>query len=383
MPNLTATPLPNTLESRTNYLIQLDGLRFIAVTLVMLDHWLGEVNKLPLGYFGVNLFFVLSGFLITRILITSKQRDQQQGRRSHGQALKTFYIRRNLRIFPVYYLTILALAALNFPAVRDHLGWLLTYTTNIWIVIHQTWLGAIDHLWSLAVEEQYYLFFPFLIFFIPDRFVLPVLFGMIGLSVGLRAFLFVTQANWVAQFVLMPTCLDAFGMGGVLAWLLVYKPAFFDRILRNNGLLLLSALFYALNLYLYKTLPGNADHRNIVSDVADRFFTSVFCFFLIGRAVVGFAGGVKWLLEHPVSQYLGRISYGLYLFHNLIFNYYHTPANFITLRVWAKAGRILPLLADASILRLAYFYVLTVLIASVSWQFIEKPINRLKNRFLY
>lgn len=378
----TATLSPNALETRTNYLIQLDGLRCIAVTLVMLDHWLGEVNPLPIGFFGVNLFFVLSGFLITRILITSKQRDDIQGR-SHGRALKTFYIRRNLRIFPVYYLTIFVLAAFTFPAVREHLGWLLTYTTNIWIAVHQTWLGAIDHLWSLAVEEQYYLFFPFLIFFIPDRFVLPVLFSMIGLSVGLRVILFILHAPWVDQFVLMPTCLDAFGMGGLLAWLLVYQPDRFGRILRHNGYLLGSVALYGMNLYLYKTLPGNDQHRNIVTDVTDRLVTSIFCFFLIGRAVVGYGGLAKWLLEHPVSQYLGRISYGLYLFHNLVFNFYHTPPTFITLHIWEKAGRLLPVLADAPGLRLLYFYTLTVLVATISWRLIEKPVNSLKDRFSY
>lgn len=382
MNNPATTISPNALDTKKTYLVQLDGLRFIAVTLVMFDHWLGEVNPLPIGFFGVNLFFVLSGFLITRILITSKQRDAQLGR-SHGKSLKTFYIRRNLRIFPVYYLTILGLAVAGFPAVREHLGWLLTYTTNIWIVLHQTWLGAIDHLWSLAVEEQYYLFFPFLIFFIPDRLVLLVLFAMIGLSVGLRVILFAMHAPWVDQFVLMPTCLDAFGMGGLLAWLLVYKPDLFGRILRNNGFLLMSFVLYAINLYLYKTLPGNAEHRNIATEVTDRFVTSVFCFFLIGRAVVGFGGPVRWLLEHPVSQYLGRISYGLYLFHNLIFNFYHTPPTFITLRIWDRAGQLLPMLADAPGLRIAYFYALTVLMATLSWRLIEKPVNGLKDRFSY
>lgn len=367
------------LRTSAIHFTQLDGLRFVAVTLVMFDHWLGEANHLPLGYFGVNLFFVLSGFLITRILINSKQRDGQLGR-SHGHSLKVFYIRRNLRIFPIYYITIFALAVVGFPAVREHLGWLLTYTTNIWIVRHQTWLGAIDHLWSLAVEEQYYLFFPFLIFFIPDRLVLPMLFALIGLSIGLRVILFVTHATWMAQFVLMPTCLDAFGMGGILAWLLVYRRDQFERLLRNNTLLLLSVALYGLDLYLLTHLTPA---RNIATDITDRFFTSLLCFFLIGRAVVGFGGPVKWLLEHRVSQYLGQISYGLYLFHNLVFNYYHTPPTFITLRIWQKAGQVLPGLTTLPGLQIVYFYALTVLVAALSWRLIEKPINGLKDRFSY
>ncbi|GAA4419703.1 acyltransferase [Nibrella viscosa] len=369
----------DTVKKEKNYLVQLDGLRFIAVTLVMIDHWLGEAVPLPFGYFGVNLFFVLSGFLITRILIISKQHDERLGR-SHQHALKAFYIRRSIRIFPIYYITILALAAVGFPAVREHLGWLLTYTTNIWIVIHQTWLGAIDHLWSLAVEEQYYIFFPFLIFFIPNRHFLPMLAGLIGLSFALRVALFVTNAPWMAQFVLMPTCLDAFGMGGILAYLMIYQRERFNRLVSSNALLIGSLLLYAVNLYLLKTLEPA---RNVVTDVTDRFFTSLFCFFLIGRAVVGFGQPVRWVLENRVSNYLGQISYGLYLFHNLVFNYYHTPASYPTLRVWRKLVSYLPVLQDSLPLQFLYFYLLTVGVAALSWHLVEKPVNSLKDRFTY
>lgn len=377
------TPLETTHKEK-NYLVQLDGLRFIAVSLVMIDHWLGEANHLPLGYFGVNLFFVLSGFLITRILITSKQRDQQLDR-GHGHSLKAFYIRRSLRIFPIYYLTILVLAVLNFQAVRKTFWWLVTYTPNIWIVIHQTWLGAIDHLWSLAVEEQFYIFFPFLVLFIPDRYLFRSLFWLIGLSFLLRVYLYVTQAPWMAQFVLMPTCLDAFGMGGILAYLMVNQRARFVQLISNNGFLILSFLLYILNLYLMKWLPSATGHlhRNVATDITDRFATSLFCMFLIGRAVVGFGQPMKWLLENRVSNYLGQISYGLYLFHNLVFNYYHTPPTYPTLRAWNKAVSLIPALDSTPILKLGYFYILTVLVAMVSWHLIEKPINALKDKFSY
>lgn len=373
-----------TSQKQKNYLVQLDGLRFIAVTLVMFDHWLGEQNQLPLGYFGVNLFFVLSGFLITRILITSQQHDERLGR-GHGHSLKAFFIRRSLRIFPVYYLTILILALINFQSVRMAFGWLMTYTQNIWIVAHQTWLGAIDHLWSLAVEEQFYIFFPFLVLFIPGRYLLRTLFILIAVSFLLRVALFVTQAPWMAQFVLMPTCLDAFGLGGILAYLMVNQRERFTRLVSSNGLLLLSFVLYALNIYLMKILPGTADNasRNIATDITDRFVTSLFCMFLIGRAVVGFSGPVKALLTNRVSVYLGQISYGLYLFHNLIFNYYHTQPAYITLRVWNKAASLLPLLTSTPILKLCYFYGLTVLLATLSWFIIEKPVNSLKDKFSY
>src|SRR5207237_6795212 len=83
-----------TVQKDKNYLVQLDGLRFLAVTLVMIDHWVGEAVHLPIAYFGVNLFFVLSGFLVTRILITISQYDQKL-QSGHGNALKAFYHRRS------------------------------------------------------------------------------------------------------------------------------------------------------------------------------------------------------------------------------------------------------------------------------------------------
>lgn len=367
------------MSTHKHYLVQLDGLRFIAVTLVMIDHWLGQANHLPLGYFGVNLFFVLSGFLITRILINSKQRDTELGR-GHGHSLKTFFIRRNLRIWPVYYLTIFVLALVKFQGVRLAFWWLITYTTNFWIVIHQNWLGAIDHLWSLAVEEQYYIFFPFLILFAPERHFLRILWTLIGLSFVLRVILFVTNAPWMIQFVMMPTCLDAFGLGGVLSWLIIYRRELFDKLFRSDWLLIGSFLLYVIHLFL---MMQSDTPRNIYSDVTDRFVTSVFCAALIGRAVLGFGQPGKWLLENPVSRYMGQISYGLYLFHNLVFNWYHTQPNFITLRAWRRAVSIVPFLEATPIFQLMYFFTLTVALAALSWHFIEKPINSLKDRFSY
>ncbi|MFC5408206.1 acyltransferase family protein [Larkinella bovis] len=376
------TSTTETVHKDKQYLVQLDGLRFIAVTLVMIDHWLGEQNQLPLGYFGVNLFFVLSGFLITRILIQSKQADDRL-QRSHGHSLRQFYIRRSIRIFPIYYLTLVVLAIVGFQAARENLVWFLTYTQNFWIIIHQTWFGALDHLWSLAVEEQYYIFFPFLVLFIPLRHLPRLLIGLIGIAFLLRIYLFATQAPWMVQFVFMPTCLDAFGFGGVLAYLLVFRRDQFARIVGNTGFLLAGLALYALNIYLMST---TTPARNVFTDVFDRFFTSLFCFFIIGKSVIGFGGPLKFILENPISNYLGRVSYGLYLFHNIVFNYYHTPPDFITVRAWNRILRELPFLVTSgaeTTVKFLFFYVLTVVVATVSWFVIEKPINQLKDRFAY
>src|SRR5215217_8319326 len=171
---------------RTNssgHIIQLDGIRFIAIALVLVEHLFVEVNSVPVGATGVTIFFVLSGFLISRILLKSRDKnyDTPGGFKKY---LSKFLIRRTIRIFPVYYLVILLLFIFNVPPVREKLGWLALYGTNIYMAVYKTWMGSMDHLWSLAVEEQVYLFFPFLIFFVPKNKLIPVLgvMGLLGLA---------------------------------------------------------------------------------------------------------------------------------------------------------------------------------------------------------
>ena len=197
------------------HLTQLDGIRFLAVALVLFDHWTAEklppALTLPLGSLGVTIFFVLSGFLISRILLAGKDKLPHPKTNYLGGYLKTFYIRRTLRIFPIYYLTLFILYLLNEPPVRRTIGWLSLYASNIYIARYATWMGTVDHLWSLAVEEQVYLFMPMLLFLIPRSWVMPTALLMLVGSVALRYGLLVHGDAWFIGYVSMPTCLDAFG----------------------------------------------------------------------------------------------------------------------------------------------------------------------------
>ena len=145
------------------YIKQLDGFRFVAITSVVISHFISAeiVNRFPLGY-GVMFFFVLSSFLITRILLLTKRLNEIDSNWRFF-SLRQFYIRRFLRIFPVYYLLILFMFVINWAPVREIILYLLTYTTNFKIGSGFD-AGYFDHLWSLAVEEQFYIFFPFIVF---------------------------------------------------------------------------------------------------------------------------------------------------------------------------------------------------------------------------
>jgi peptidoglycan/LPS O-acetylase OafA/YrhL len=371
------------MTKQETYFSQLDGIRFVAVALVLIDHWLAEKNVLPLGHLGVTMFFVLSGFLITRILIQSKLKDDKTGR-SHWFSVKQFIIRRSIRIFPIYFLAIFVLYALDVPPVRETILWCLTYSTNMYIATKQHWMGTIDHLWSLAVEEQYYLIFPYLILFLPTRHYLKVLSVMIILSITLRIYFYLQGTGWMVQYVLMPTCLDCFGLGGLMAYFYTFKKDSIFEALNKNLYVFLSLIMLLLTFYFtrqYQLITG--EKYNFGNLVIERFIGSVFCFFLIIRAVSQYSGFMQWFLENPVVSYFGRISYGLYLYHNFVYNYFHTPKTSIVLRALRKIQGILPAISQNDIFELLYFFGITVFIATLSWFLIEKPINNLKKYFTY
>jgi len=385
------TNAPTTTAARPalNHLQQLDGVRFIAVAMVLFDHWMAGRIEMPLGALGVTIFFVLSGFLITRILLSSKDKLSNEPNGGLGKYLKTFYIRRTLRIFPVYYLVLFVLYAINEPPVRKTFGWLALYATNLYMAYHSTWMGTVDHLWSLAVEEQFYLFFPLLLFVVPRSWVPFTAALMIVGAIAMRYVLYRARMPWFIGYVTMPACLDSFGLGAIMAFWWLYQREKFKLVFQNTIWLWISIVLFATVVIGTKILPAIPDpqgwlgHHNIMSDVWERLAGSLIGFFLIGRAVLGFGGPMKWVLENPVSQYMGKISYGIYLYHNFVFNVYHTQPTHFTLRSWRRITDILPFLNSSYFFQFSYFLALTLLLATLSWYLIEKPINDLKDRFSY
>jgi peptidoglycan/LPS O-acetylase OafA/YrhL len=160
-------------DNRLTYRIQIDGLRCFAIISVMIAHWIAWdtinpiLNSAPWGN-GVILFFVISGFLITNILLEQKQKIDTF-KISQQHALKIFYLRRFFRIFPIYFLLLFFLYYIDYPNIRQNFIWFITYTSNILQGITNKDVGNLSHLWSLAVEEQFYIIWPLFIFFIPEK----------------------------------------------------------------------------------------------------------------------------------------------------------------------------------------------------------------------
>jgi peptidoglycan/LPS O-acetylase OafA/YrhL len=140
---------------KLGFIKELDTFRFIAVALVMISHWVPDslVNKVPNGFIGVTFFFVLSGFLISYNLLVTKKQIDEEYRITPGKALLNFYLRRTLRIFPLYYLVIIILFISNRNIFERDTIWYVTYSSNILSFLDQEWHGMLSHFWSLAVEE--------------------------------------------------------------------------------------------------------------------------------------------------------------------------------------------------------------------------------------
>ena len=343
---------------------QLDSLRAFAVLAVLLGHF----GNLPIAGQGVELFFVLSGFLITRILVDGKSQCENLPVSHKSFLLRQFYVRRFLRIFPPYYALLLALALATRCNSNQHLGWdnaLLwksmwfhaTYTSNFWFTFTDGWDPWItSHFWSLAIEEQFYLFWPWIIISVPRKH-LWIAATLLSLSAPVfREVMLACHANKIAIGTLTPSYFDFLGLGGLVA--VVWENRRAQVLLRLVGSFTIVLLGVGLAV-------GFAMQNLVV--LWALAFTA-----LVSKGAEGFTGPVGSLLRWSVLRYIGRISYGMYL--------YHFPALLLVARACKRLHAPLP---DVGANRFAVVGIVTVSIAALSWHLFEGPINRLKRFFPY
>ena len=151
--------------ARVSHMPQLDGLRALAVLMVVVHHYVEGGWGLAANL-GVKLFFVLSGFLITSILLRSRSQSGAAGW-NRWRAVRNFYARRFLRIFPLYYLVVALAAILDVEPTREYLAWLLTYTLNLKMAAQGWYIDHFAHFWTLSIEEQFYLIWPWVFYSVP------------------------------------------------------------------------------------------------------------------------------------------------------------------------------------------------------------------------
>jgi peptidoglycan/LPS O-acetylase OafA/YrhL len=204
-------------RSRHAYMPQLDGLRALAVSGVVVSHFIPESSRyLNAGGMGVRLFFVLSGFLITGILLEARA-SVDDGERTVGTQLRRFYLRRFLRLFPALALVIVCAWIAGVPEMRRSALWHASYLSNVYFARLGHFDGSVSHLWTLAVEEQFYLFWPLLLFLVPRRLLGATVVAMTLVGPTYRLLAALSGANPIAVSVLPFACFDTLGLGAMLA----------------------------------------------------------------------------------------------------------------------------------------------------------------------
>ncbi len=369
------------------HILELDGLRGLAVLVVMLFHFnfIEQLshsaidnafnNIINLGWIGVDLFFVLSGFLITGILIDKKEK---------ANYFLSFYYRRTLRIFPLYYLYLIVLFFVFYPYVitkvspfeieKIHFtqsiqGWFWTYLSNIKQAIDGKFSSAGSaHLWSLAIEEQFYLIWPFVVFKSSNRSLKFISIGVIIFSLTLRIYLY--NHGWGPQsiYIFTFTRVDSLAFGSLVAVLV--------RIHNHISYQKITYLFYSLLTLLTATFCffGTDYHLNPVIYVFSFTLSGATFALLIFLLQSGntFSFPIRSFFLKKWIVFLGKYSYGLYIFHPFI--------RFALSKVFGKPKIFFNSEIPWQICFFSCCLVVTIIISQLSWHLYEKHFLRLKDK---
>lgn len=329
---------------------RLDGLRAVAIILVFWAHFFGQRHGAEwTGGLGVRIFFVLSGYLITRILLTYKDRMDTK------EAALTFYWKRALRLFPAFYVGIAIAMAIglntNWAALTNAL-----YLTNFYVFYLGHWHPT-SHFWSLAVEEQFYLFWFPVVMMIPRRYLAATFAAMILLSLLFN--LAMGMASY-PLFSVLPFSATVFLAAGGLYGLFSLDADEARQQTLQPYFVAAGAVGGLVTLVLYLAIPYSAIASNTVGAVS----TVGLAIYLISVCTTDEARAWSFLAS-PVMMWLGKVSYGLYVYHLVVYE---------GLKKLAPQTEA----AHPEALSICGIF-LSIFVAFISWHLVETPFLRLKN----
>ncbi|WP_140937940.1 acyltransferase family protein [Sphingobacterium lumbrici] len=352
------------------YLPGLNGIRAIAAFAVVISHTNGRLDefglaKLPywdLAGFGVTIFFTLSGFLITYLLLKELEK-------TGTVKVKKFYVRRLLRIWPLYYFYLfLILAIVGFSALGNTFFMYLAILPNIangfityealpWAIPTASAMFLIGHYWSLGVEEQFYSFWPWVFKKIKNIFLFlvafPVLFFLI--KVGAKY----AQLSEPIQFILHYSRFGCLAIGGLGAYIFINKKDLIKPLMKP--------IIQVLPWLLLGLIAFNKFH---VFSIIDHEIVSIFIVVLIINQISDYRPIIS--LENRLSDYLGRISFGIYVYN---------PLSIFILYSCAQKYILLPDTILSYIIVYISVILLNVFLAHISYFYFESRFLKFKDKF--
>lgn len=331
----------------TEYRVEIDSLRALAVLAVLLSHWRsGFAYPMNWGHFGVYTFFVISGYVISISLMSEKTRNR--GRLD----LKAFYLRRGIRIWPAYFLLIAYLYLSDHDFGGDNIAWHLFFLSDLLPLMTQKGASPV-HLWSLSVEQQFYLLWPLCIF-LSRRAFLRACLAMIAVSVVSRFYFAVIDNNIFAARYFLSSNLDCLAAGGLLAALDRGEFRLPAKMMRAIGIV--GAI--ALGLIITANLNKYHHFDSIFSPSVAAMLTCWLLFEL--RQNQGFARAIS---VQPLLL-IGKLSYGIYLYH-------------LSVGAWV-AGHVEPTSPAFPVVA----GIITLALAFASWHLMEQPLIALGKRIV-
>jgi peptidoglycan/LPS O-acetylase OafA/YrhL len=366
----------------------LDGLRGVAVLIVIALHVFKRADYFTenpiltsitglttVGWVGVDIFFTLSGFLITSILLQA---------RNEANYFKNFYMRRALRIVPLYLVLILFVLFLA-PKVEPEFTSQLSILLPVLLLYQQNWIVPLadlyltDYLgvtWSLAIEEQFYLLWPFLVYYLNTRQLIKFSIWAIVISFAARVagVIFFADIVSVSNFFYYNsfTRFEQIIIGALLALLFTFA-GMKERVRRFSGpaFVVFFSIFVVLCLLSLPGLP-NPGRASIPLTVAGYTIVGLFSAALIGIFITHPASSlVRRFFQNPILVAMGKYSYSMYLFH--------VPVTLIFLDIFwqndMRGGRVYLLYVASS-------FIVTMIIAWLTWNLLEKHVLDLKKYFV-
>jgi len=351
------------MKAKTIYFEGLNLLRFVAAISVVIFHssqWYHHDFDTPFKMFlhnlpvAVDFFFILSGFLIIYLLLVEKQQTKTI-------SLKNFYVRRFLRIFPLYYFVVL-LSFLFFQTDHDTVAWnrFLSFTGNFWMITENHWtLSPLNPLWSISIEEHFYLVIPFLVLIIPVKLLKYLFVLIVFVSFVFRIHTTLTVPdNWMTIYMHTLSQMDSMAIGGLLALAHYKKKIHFD----------LPGFFSVLLLFGFVILMifvDSKDYTNLYYASIKKYLFTIPLLFILILFVFNNNKQFDKLKRNKYLNYLGKISFGIYMYNAIVV---HVLAQF-------------HFLGSHYFLKFLLDIILTIVVATISYELFEKQFLKLKTRF--